>query len=162
MRSPAWSLSLPWNEIKQIASHFNLEPNLIAAIIQKESGGDPFAIRYEPNFKYLLEPKIWAKKMRVTEATETQLQKFSFGLCQIMGATARDLEFSGPFALLFEIEENLFYGCKYLADRFGKYKGNKIKAIAAYNAGSPRYNDQGVLVNLPYVHDVLALEKLLS
>lgn len=159
---PAWSYSLPWQEIRQSANTFGLSQTLIAAICQKESAGNCRAMRYEPGYKWLYEEEYWAKHMGTTVETERELQKFSWGIMQIMGATAREYGFDEQLPVLLNPEDGIHYGVKFLFHKVQKYNGNTVKAIAAYNAGSARYRESGELVNIGYVQDVLKLQRLLE
>ncbi len=87
-------------EIRQIAhdaaGKYNLPENLILAIIDVESGGDPWAIRYEPAFytRYIVgkPTKVFGP---VSKETEQKARATSWGLMQIMGQVARERGFSG-------------------------------------------------------------------
>lgn len=149
---PAWAMTLPWPEITAAAEKNKIPPVLVAAIVMVESSGQPHAMRFEPHFRWLKDPKYYAGRLGITVETETALQKMSFGLMQIMGGTARGLGFDGYLTELTNPRENLKWGCQYLAQHFARYPWHE--AIAAYNAGSPRYED-GRLVNVAYVDKVL-------
>lgn len=140
--------------ITKKAIEARVNADLVRAIIEVESGGQFLAVRFEPDWRYLLRPELYAQRLRITTATETKLQQFSWGLMQLMGSVARELGFTGYLTQLCEPETNLHYGCKKLAALLAKYP-DPTDAIAAYNAGSPRmvngkYDNQG------YVDKVLA------
>jgi hypothetical protein len=119
-----------------------------------ESSGNQLAMRYEPHYKYTFKPHIYADAHRMTLATEIELQKFSYGLMQIMGATARELGFKDHFAFLLDAVTGFSWGCLYFArllDRFPNY----LDAISAYNQGSPRKTLLGKYKNQKYVDKVL-------
>lgn len=148
-----WILNLPWDKIKEASDDFKIDYRIIGAIVSVESNGNTFACRYEKNYKWVTELDHFANINHITKITETKLQKMSFGLMQIMGATARDVGFSGPLTKLCDPDEGLFYGCKYFRRLIDKYV-NVQDAIAAYNAGSPRLDDCGNYINRDYVEKV--------
>lgn len=65
------------------------------------------------------------------------------GLMQIMPATARsvaqneDIQYQGASSL-FEVELNIQLGAAYYSQLVARYEGNRVKALAAYNAGPTR------------------------
>jgi soluble lytic murein transglycosylase-like protein len=125
-----------WNIVVKEAKANGLEPSLVWAVVLTESTGDPWAVRYEKGYRYLYSPAHVRPEI-CSIATETVMQQCSWGLMQIMGATARELGFRGWLSELCRPENGIAYGCKYLAKqikRFGYEKG-----IASYNSGSPRY-----------------------
>lgn len=137
-----------------LAQGMNIDPHLVLAIIEQESGGRPYATRYEPGYRYLVAPVAWAARRSVTSPTEEVHQKTSWGLMQVMGATARDLGFCGYLPELCQPELGIYYGCLYLQRQFRRFE-SKENAIAAYNSGAPRVV-AGRYENQVYVDSVLA------
>ncbi|MHA1827800.1 MAG: lytic transglycosylase domain-containing protein [Candidatus Heimdallarchaeaceae archaeon] len=142
--------------IKEEAKFKNLPDSILLGLVQVESGFNPFAVRYEPNYKYVkivesLKPK------NCSNNTEINLQKTSWGLFQIMGGTARYLGFDGWLTKLIIPEINIEYGTLYFATLYRRYvaKYGIAGVIAAYNAGSPRFDDNGNLINQHYVDKVM-------
>jgi len=131
----------------------------IYAIIKAESNGNPWAIRYEPNFYQWLKARVASKTIRqdkaaISRATEMNARSTSFGLMQVMGQTAREEGFTSVFMTeLCNIDIGLYYGCKHLIRKYNRYN-NWDKAFAAYNAGSARYKSSGKFVNQPYVDKI--------
>lgn len=149
----SWISKLPWNDINAIAIKYHLDPSLIAAIIQTESGNDPFAVRFEPTYKWLYKTKENAKEANISEATEAVLQSCSFGLTQVMLAVAREYGLTGsPFKLL-DPKINIEYCAKHLSNYFKKYN-SEDEVIASYNAGSPKKTLTGVFKNQIYVDKI--------
>lgn len=91
---------------------------LVGGIAEAESGLRVYASRYEPGYKYLDNPSVWANKFKpygLSIDTEKYGQRVSFGLMQIMGATARWMGFDEPFLTeLFVPKTNVYYACKYI------------------------------------------------
>lgn len=145
-----------WPKIILHAQAHGVDPYLMAGIIQVESEGKMFAVRYEPKYKWFSSPGEHASANGTTIETETELQKFSFGLCQIMGGTLRDLGHKAPLPQAFDPEVNLEFGAKLLENLMKKYPDVK-DVISAYNAGSPR-KIGGDYVNQGFVDAVTTAE----
>jgi hypothetical protein len=142
---PAWLYLLPLNLIGPAAERHDLDRDLLAAVVMTESSGRPCAPRYEEPYEWLNNPKGFAKALGITERTEIENQKTSWGLMQIMGGTARDMNFRGLMPELCMPEVGLEYGARYLKNRILRYParfdmGDMEFIYAAYNAGTPRPN----------------------
>lgn len=144
--------------IEAIARH-GVDAQLVAAIITVESSWSPWAVRHEPLYSYLSEVEQNAKRSGWSPATERQLQKMSWGLMQVMGATARDLAYQDPLTQLIVPSANLEVGIRYLKTKLARYKGDTEAAIAAYNAGAARRGANGQFANQTYVDRVLTAIK---
>jgi len=147
--------------IEKIAFEYGLDPDLVRAIVKVESGGDPWAVRYEPGFyrTYVLRMLSGRldppKPAGVSRATEARLRSCSFGLMQVMGQVARERGFEKPFLTeLCDPATGLRHGCFHLKFMLDRYLGETPRAVAAYNAGSARVKG-GRLVNQDYVDKVL-------
>jgi soluble lytic murein transglycosylase-like protein len=139
--------------VHQAAKGLGVPPMLAIAICEVESAGDPFAVRYEGHWKYKFEPEKFAKLNRITVDTEIQLQKFSYGLLQVMGTVARELGHQESLLKLTDPYIGARMGCLKLAKLFSILKSTD-DVIAAYNAGSPLKNADGKYVNQQYVDKV--------
>lgn len=159
------------------AHRFDIAESLILAIVRVESDGQFQAYRAEPRYRYLFDveklkpfraltdeeqvqehaPKDFPFYESVSSrTTEFRGQQASWGPMQVMGATARELGFTGQFPLLCNDTDGMFFGCFFLSDlrnRFLKDFG-WAGVVAAYNAGSPRFNEYGEFVNQAYVDEV--------
>jgi soluble lytic murein transglycosylase-like protein len=144
--------------LRRICSEKSLDQALLEAIIEAESAWNPNAMRFELSFPYIENPKLYARRNKITPKTEHYLQKFSWGLCQIMGCTARGLGYMGPLVQLIDPEINLQMMAKYVLDRCMKYPFVD-KQIAAYNAGSVQLTETGQFINQNYVDKVLKIMK---
>ena len=109
--------------IVDAAKAFQLSPAVVAAICAKESAFDADAMRFEANYRWLWKVGENAARLKITFRTEEQLQCFSYGLMQLMGANSRACNFLEPLPHLLEPVKNLRYGCQHLRslyDRFAK------------------------------------------
>lgn len=59
----------------------------------------------------------------------------AYGLMQLIAPTARDMDPKVEVGELFQPLTNLKLGGKYIRQLLGRYKGNVVAALAAYNAG---------------------------
>jgi len=105
-RDLPWKVARWWDKIKYYASMFNLDPVLVASIIQVESGGNPNA--------------------RNPNSTATGLMQVIYSTAIEMGVAPENLT---------DPDWNLYAGCKYLRKQLDKY-GDIYKAVYAYYAGS--------------------------
>lgn len=156
-----WASFLPLGDIFRVAKQFDINPILVGAIVSVESGGQTFISRLEPGYKYLYKPEFYAHHNRVTLDTEINNQKTSWGLMQIMGATARELGFNGHLPSLCLSGQGLRWGCTYLEDKLLKYN-DLTDAISAYNMGHPAKDDSGQYLNKKYVDKVLSRSQFLA
>lgn len=141
----------------EAASEHGLPVWVVRAIVQVESGGIPWAYRFEPDFlrRYVEDkPKrygaISIESERIGRAT-------SWGLMQIMGQVARERGCEYPYLSALCIPRvGLEYGCRQLAFLRDRYlaRWGWDGVIAAYNAGSPRVLPSGRYVNQEYVDKV--------
>ncbi len=170
---PAWAKALPWSTIEIIGKELEVDANLIAAIIQTESGGVPWRQRFEavyqpdegdgddffrilPARKYLVSPERWAKQCGISVATETMQQYTSHGLMQVMGYTARGMGYDDNLTEMLEPGIGIYWGSLYLGQKLKAYQSVK-SAVAAYNRGTAqRKKDSLEFVNQPYVDKVMS------
>jgi soluble lytic murein transglycosylase-like protein len=139
-----------------------VDPVWMEAIIQVESAGRTYATRYEPGWSYYEVPEYWANRLGQTVETEMNGQRVSWGLCQIMGGTARHLGFSGYFPELCLPSVGVHFGVLCFSKKLKKYDGNYQDAVAAYNAGTVKKIGQ-YYSNQRYVDKVVAQrEKFLA
>ena len=129
---------------------------LVRAIVSVESDFDPWACRYEPDYKWILDWPDCAGSM----ATELYHQRTSWGLMQIMGATARWLGYQEPWlSMLLDARVNLVWGCRYLREQLARNAGAIPAAVAGYNAGTARRTPAGNFINQRYVDKVVLAMK---
>lgn len=151
---------LTLEKFKELLLPYPVPPALVLGVIHTESGGNPDALRFEPGYRYLFEPASYAKLHGWTKETEETLQKFSYGLMQIMGAVAREQGFKLHPKLLLVPTINLSWSLLHfwsLKQRFGGWP----EAVAAYNWGHPaRTLLGGKFKNQDYVDKVFAAAML--
>lgn len=135
------------------AQDYNLDPNLIRAVILTESAGQSWATRYEPGFKYTLNVESYSAILGITQITETTHQKTSWGLMQVMGCVARELGFKDHLPMLCLPYWGITIGCKKLGELSRRYQREE-DVVASYNAGSVIKTKSGVYVNERYVDTV--------
>jgi len=143
-------------QVAEAAGRWDLDPILLASQVTQESAGNTFAMKFEPRYPYLWDVRRDEKFRRLTAdermciqpppdffampgvyaETEWIAQKTSWGLLQIMGATARELGYHRMYLSgLLDPVEGLDYACKYLVRLKKTVNGNEEKMLAAYNAG---------------------------
>ena len=151
---PVWAMKLDWRDVCEAADLHELSPWLVAAVVMTESGGNTFATRYEPQYRWVTDDaaKI-AKRLGISHETERQQQMTSWGLMQVMGGTARYLGFDGHLSELTIPDVGLDFGCRYLKS---KTKNVSVEAgLSAYNSGTARKTIDGRFENQFYVDKVL-------
>lgn len=124
---------------REAAEQHGVPPMLLLHVPEVESNWQPWASRYEPAFNRYLAPSF---PIATTIRTETEHQRTSWGLCQIMGWTARTLGYSGPIPQLCDPATNLNLGALYLRrlhDKALAEDGTPAPswrwAVTAYNHG---------------------------
>lgn len=138
--------------VNQIALAHNLRTDIVMCLILKESKGDSAATRYEPHIHRQLIPKErkelagWFPdkdyddpEIEPSLDTEKVQRAMSWGLMQVLGETARWCgKCTRPFLTeLMNPEIGIEVGCRVLSYYLGRAKGDYIRALAMYNAGSP-------------------------
>ncbi len=141
-----------------IASHariLGVHPEILACFVAIESGFHPSVVRYEPNWKYSLTPDLFSRKLGISARTEFELQKFSWGLLQIMGTVAREVGFDGHLTELCYPDVGLQIGGLKVLQVLQKF-GASTDAVASYNGGSPFKSPDGLYLNQEYVDRFLS------
>ncbi len=136
--------------IGEVATSYRLDPWLVRAQIGIESGGDPWAWRYEEHYHYLWDVSKHGPFRSTAPGTPPEDfpclagapyqewigQKCSWGLMQIMGAVAREAGFDGPYLpAICDPPVNLHLGCGLLSQLIQFYGGDVAQSLGAYNAG---------------------------
>ncbi len=127
------------------AAKHALDPALVCAVVEQESGWDPHAIRYEPAFhaRYVAPLGL--------PPTEDIARSISWGLMQVMGQVAREHGFQGKFlSALCEPAAGLDIGCAVLARKTAFASSDLQRALDLWNGGAnPNYAAE-VLVRLSH------------
>ncbi|GAC1626537.1 MAG: transglycosylase SLT domain-containing protein [Candidatus Acidiferrum sp.] len=111
-----------------------LDPGLVCAVIEQESGWNPWAMRYEPAFFAKYVASLYTNNK--VSASEAYARGFSWGLMQVMGQVARETGFDAPFLSgLCDPEQGLAVGCKVLRKKFDAMGGDTARALLAWNGG---------------------------
>jgi soluble lytic murein transglycosylase-like protein len=122
-----------------------LDAALVCAVVEQESGWNPWAMRYEPGFfaKYVA-PLYTNNKVGATEA---YARGISWGLMQVMGQTAREKGASSLYlSTLCDPAVGLAIGCRILRQKLDAAGGDAARALLAWNGGA----------NKDYADEVLA------
>lgn len=133
-----------------------ITPELVLAIIKVESNFNSSAVRYEPNYTYLVSPHA-VKPVECSYRTEIELQKMSWGLMQVMGAVAREYGFRGWLTRLLSPDHNIYYGITHLkmlekrgiemTKRYRKHHYGLNDLISDYNDGDWRKRDNVLYIS---------------
>ena len=94
------------------ARKMGVPEKLLYRLTEVESAWNPWATRFEPLFTRRTRENTYNNG--TSQETENIHQATSWGLCQIMGYTARRLGWEGPIPALLDPESNLRYACLYL------------------------------------------------
>lgn len=122
-----------------------LMPQLVCAIVERESSWNRWAVRYEPAFyaRYI-EPQIALGI--IPQQTEARARAFSWGLMQVMGQVAREHGFAeSAMPALCEPTTNLEFGCRVLNAKLKAADGDVARALLLWNGGANKNYAAGVL-----------------
>lgn len=150
-------------EVEAAAASHGIDPDVLEALVEQESGGWASAFRHEPAFwkRYLQGNPAYAKR-------NPREVSSSYGLCQVMYPTAVEHGFTGKPWELFDPVVGLEWGARVLerliAWADGLYTGVEAErsaevlrsALAAYNGGRGGNAPTGPLRNRAYADQVLA------
>jgi len=134
--------------ILNAASLYSLDPNWVKSIVQIESSGNTWSMRFEPLFYDSIKIRYRGK----FSDTEIVSRATSWGLMQVLGEVARELGYGGRFLTgLCEPMIGLRYGCMKFKQQLDRYNADLLKAVSAYNAGTAIINPDGKFKNQTYV-----------
>ena len=115
-----------------VANEWRLHPDaLMFGWIEQESNWDTYSTREEPAFY-----RRYIKGKNVGRHEDWQLA-ISWGLLQVMGSTAREMEFRGHYLsqLCAEPALGIHFGIRYLLRQKARGDGSWAQGLAAYNGG---------------------------
>jgi soluble lytic murein transglycosylase-like protein len=127
---------------RKAAAVQSLDPGLVCAVVEQESGWNPWAMRYEPAFFTKYVASLYTNNK--VSASEAYARGFSWGLMQVMGQVAREAGFDALFlSALCDPEQGLAVGCKVLRKKLDAAAGDTNRALLAWNGGgNPNYAAQ--------------------
>jgi soluble lytic murein transglycosylase-like protein len=134
---------------RKAAAAQSLDPALVCAVIEQESGWNPWAMRFEPLFFAKYVAALYTNNK--VSASEAYARGFSWGLMQVMGQVAREFGFDALYlSALCDPEPGLAIGCKVLRKKFDAAAGDSTRALLTWNGGAnPAYAAQ-VLARKPH------------
>ncbi len=122
---------------QKYATKYGLDTQLVCAVIEQESGWQPWSIRYEPDFfQHYIQPML--DKTIIHDLTEARARAFSWGAMQLMGEVAREMGFTGHLASLCDPEIGVDWGCKKLKRCIDLANGEYTAALLYWNGGGNR------------------------
>lgn len=132
--------------VETYSQKYNIPENFLYALIKTESGFNEYALRYEKNYKWIVnDHKIFTRSKLTSIFTFFEVQKFSYGLCQIMGNVFYENGFTEPPARFYDIYINIDCCCRHLSGLVKRKKlnfDNQAREIYdAYNSGVVNYDD---------------------
>ena len=148
------------NYIKRHADAFKLDPALVYAIARKESDFNPFAIRHEPEVDFRFQVHKHAAINRTTMGTEDQLQKYSYGIMQVMGFVLRELGYEGSFLAMGNPDLGIFYGCKKLRQIYDHRNDTCMEDVICFYNGGKKRADGRYSNQIHYVDKVVEFMKI--
>jgi soluble lytic murein transglycosylase-like protein len=132
--------------IEDIAVSEGVPPAIVKGMAWQESKFDELSYRY--NYNNPADRSYGIMHLTLPTANEVYSKAAGYSVT----FTAQDL---------YEPILNIWLGARYLKTLYDKY-ANWNKAVAAYNAGSPRYTQAGMFLNQGYVNAVFKVANLLG
>lgn len=129
--------------VKAKAVSLGIDPALACALVEQESGWNPWSIRYEPAFQQRYETN---KGHTPTEATARSI---SWGLFQTMGETVRAVGYKGDLPQLCEVDTGITWGLMVLQSKLKLAGGDVNKGLLYWNGGSNKDYPAQVLARVP-------------
>ena len=138
---------------EKAALEHSLDPQLVKAVIEQESGWNPYASRYEHGFynRYVDKLTTWEEARQfvgkapfmISLNTELRERAFSWGLMQVMGQTAREHGYLEELTKMSEPETALDVGCEVLKSKLQRANGDLRQGLLYWNGGGNKsYPDE--------------------
>jgi len=140
--------------VKQMCNNFGIEEKFMQALITTESDWNQWCVRYEPSYKWIVEGPDTGG-IKTTPITESEMQKYSYGLCQIMGNWYYDMGFRGFCTELLDPRLNILIATKIIKKHMLDGIESVDELYSVYNAGSLRLKEDGTFCNQKNVDNFL-------
>jgi len=129
-------------KIIEKARKYAIDPAIVYGVCMAESSLNPKATKREDNYRYLLTPELFAKRLRIPVVIEIWEQKKSYGIMQIMGGVLREHGYQKRIpCILNDIDAQFDYSCRHLSNKIRRYGIDY--GILSYNSGSPKKAKDG-------------------
>ena len=145
---------------RQVGEEEGIEPWLLKAIAIKESSLIPYSYRFGRGERRFYKRRIEGRADWTAHRyyDRPEIIAASWGLMQLLYTTAILVGFpreGDPWELMDNYLENIRYGARWFRMKL-RICHHVAPALAAYNAGSANYRDDGTFQNQWYVDKVLA------
>lgn len=128
------------------ARKYGLDPYIVCAVCEQESGWNPTAIRFEPAF----EARYIKPALPDAPTTRELTEAISFGLMQVMGEVAIEFGWAGKFLTeLCDPDMGVDFGCRKLQKCFATHPDAE-QALLAYNGGGNQFYGKQVLARVAH------------
>ena len=120
------------------AAKYGLNSYLVCAVIEQESGWNPYVWRFEPGFL-----RTYVKPANPDSPTTRELGlSCSFGLMQVMGLVAVELGWQGDILRLTDPDNAVDFGCRKLQKCFAVHVEPETSLLAYNGGGNLLYGEQ--------------------
>jgi len=108
-----------------------LDPALVCAVIEQESGWNPWKMRFQKSvFPRVVVPLLKGDRISISEG---YARCFCWGLMGILGHDAREAGFAGPYlSALCDSGENVSLGCRILRRKIDAASGETFRALLTW------------------------------
>lgn len=132
--------------VETFSQKYNIPKKFLYALILTESNFNEYAIRYEPHYRWIVLNKDIGTKLGMSYATFLEVQRFSYGLTQVMGSIFYEHNLYTYPAEFYDVYLNVEHCCIHLSNSINRKKLNPEKQARElydiYNSGCIDSNDQ--------------------